>query len=146
MGKAVQVKFKCESCGKNHTWRPQLANKKAKCSCGHVMRVPAGPTGLAVKQRRSSKDEDLGLDEEEIIESSAEHAARAPGRSSGRLWSRLAVYLAAFGFAALSAYLFYIDAHHLSWPLGSLLLAVILVCVGLWLRPQEVGGPLPSRM
>jgi len=34
-------KFNCPACGKEYTWKPQLAGKKGKCKCGSVMVVPA---------------------------------------------------------------------------------------------------------
>jgi hypothetical protein len=33
-------KFPCPSCGKQYTWKPALAGKKAKCTCGNVITVP----------------------------------------------------------------------------------------------------------
>jgi hypothetical protein len=30
----------CEGCGRSGPYRPELAGKKIKCKCGHVMRVP----------------------------------------------------------------------------------------------------------
>ena len=38
--KVQDGKFACESCGKRYAWKPQLAGKKAKCSCGATMVVP----------------------------------------------------------------------------------------------------------
>lgn len=39
MGEA-DAKFGCDECGKRYRWKEQLAGKKVKCKCGHVMRVP----------------------------------------------------------------------------------------------------------
>ncbi len=36
-------KFNCPSCGKQYTWKPQLAGKSARCTCGRVMIVPDRP-------------------------------------------------------------------------------------------------------
>lgn len=33
----------CPSCGKNYTYRAELAGKKVKCKCGQVIPVPASP-------------------------------------------------------------------------------------------------------
>ena len=38
--KVQDGKFACEACGKRYAWKPQLAGKKAKCSCGAMMIVP----------------------------------------------------------------------------------------------------------
>ena len=36
-------KFSCPSCGKQFTWKPELAGKKGKCKCGGVLSIPATP-------------------------------------------------------------------------------------------------------
>ncbi|HEV8292508.1 MAG TPA: hypothetical protein VGP94_11325, partial [Tepidisphaeraceae bacterium] len=36
-------RFSCEACGKSFAWKPALAGKKAKCSCGAVVTVPPAP-------------------------------------------------------------------------------------------------------
>lgn len=36
-----QGKFSCEQCGKSYKWKLQLAGKKVKCKCGHIMAAPA---------------------------------------------------------------------------------------------------------
>lgn len=35
------MQFSCGACGKQFTWKPQLAGKRAKCTCGEVVVVPA---------------------------------------------------------------------------------------------------------
>ncbi len=35
-----QAKFTCQACGKQYTWKPELAGKRAKCKCGQMMTVP----------------------------------------------------------------------------------------------------------
>src|SRR5205823_7929110 len=37
---ALDNKFPCPACGKQYTWRPQLAGKRAKCTCGSLIHVP----------------------------------------------------------------------------------------------------------
>src|SRR3977135_2812400 len=37
--------FACPSCGGKKVWKPQLAGKRAKCSCGQVITVPAQAPG-----------------------------------------------------------------------------------------------------
>jgi len=39
-GKVVGGKFACPSCGKKYAWKPQLAGKRAKCTCGATITVP----------------------------------------------------------------------------------------------------------
>jgi hypothetical protein len=41
MTQNLAEQFACESCGKFFRWKPQLAGKKVKCPCGHIMLVPA---------------------------------------------------------------------------------------------------------
>ena len=50
---AQQGKFSCGGCGKTYKWKPELAGKKAKCKCGHVMSVP----------KELAPEEDGGLDD-----------------------------------------------------------------------------------
>ena len=38
--KRVGGKFACPTCGKQYSWKPQLAGKKAKCACGAAIVVP----------------------------------------------------------------------------------------------------------
>lgn len=40
---ASTARFACQSCGKSYKWKPELADRKVKCSCGHVMRAPPEP-------------------------------------------------------------------------------------------------------
>jgi len=37
---ALDNKFPCPACGKQYSWRPQLAGKRAKCTCGSVVQIP----------------------------------------------------------------------------------------------------------
>lgn len=36
-------RFSCEACGKTYKWKFELAGRKVKCACGHVMRAPDEP-------------------------------------------------------------------------------------------------------
>ena len=35
----------CPGCGLAHPWAPEFAGRKARCGCGHVLKVPAAPAG-----------------------------------------------------------------------------------------------------
>ena len=37
--------FSCPACRGRRLWKPKLAGKRAKCTCGHVLIVPAQPLG-----------------------------------------------------------------------------------------------------
>jgi hypothetical protein len=142
MGKAVEVRFKCEACGKSHGWRPQLSNKKAKCSCGHIMTVPVGPAGLAVKAsksgRRKGKERLLEIDEEEVNSPEYEAFAKTSARSHKDPWRWRALCLAGFLIGSMSVYGIFVYSHYLAWPLGGLMVGTLLICLGLWARPQTV--------
>jgi hypothetical protein len=47
MPSASDPKFSCPKCGKRHTWKPQLAGKRAKCTCGAAITVPVNEPGDA---------------------------------------------------------------------------------------------------
>jgi DNA-directed RNA polymerase subunit RPC12/RpoP len=47
MAEAAQAKFSCPSCGRQFTWKPELAGKGAKCKCGATITVPAKPQAAA---------------------------------------------------------------------------------------------------
>src|SRR4051812_2565154 len=32
--------FTCPACGKHFAWKPEIAGKKAKCTCGSAVQVP----------------------------------------------------------------------------------------------------------
>jgi hypothetical protein len=34
-------RFACDGCGKSYRWKPELAGRRVKCACGHVMPCPA---------------------------------------------------------------------------------------------------------
>lgn len=36
-------KFACDACGKQYKWKPELAGRKVKCKCSHVMMVSQTP-------------------------------------------------------------------------------------------------------
>lgn len=40
MAQMEAERFACEACGKSYRWRAELAGKKVKCACGHVMVAP----------------------------------------------------------------------------------------------------------
>src|SRR5262245_6482680 len=39
-------KFACQSCGKSLVWKPEIAGKRVRCSCGTVQTVPPGPLAV----------------------------------------------------------------------------------------------------
>src|SRR5437870_1975766 len=81
MAEAKQVTFRCESCGKIHTWKPRIAGKKAKCPCGHIMTVPAGRVGDA------PRDESAPLDLNEELDESADPApSPRPAGAGASAW------------------------------------------------------------
>jgi len=41
MPESASPKIDCPSCGKSYRWRSELAGRKVRCTCGHVMTMPA---------------------------------------------------------------------------------------------------------
>jgi hypothetical protein len=39
----LSTRFTCDACGKAYRWKPELAGRRVKCACGHVMTAPAAP-------------------------------------------------------------------------------------------------------
>src|SRR4051794_34904378 len=75
MPEATQPKFACPSCGRQFTWKPELAGRGAKCKCGGTIKVPAQPPGAAV-----APDEGNPLDSFEFNESAAPPAPAAKAK------------------------------------------------------------------
>lgn len=50
MAESAQGKFSCPSCGRQFTWKPELAGKGARCKCGATIKVPAQPTAAAAAE------------------------------------------------------------------------------------------------
>ena len=46
----VAGKFSCEGCNRSYTWKPELAGKRVKCKCGHVMTVSELPPSPPVAE------------------------------------------------------------------------------------------------
>ena len=47
MAETMQAKFSCPSCGRQFSWKPELAGKGAKCKCGATITVPPKPQPTA---------------------------------------------------------------------------------------------------
>jgi ubiquitin-protein ligase len=55
------IQFKCDTCSRQHAVPDSAVGKKAKCSCGHVLRVPettVAPAALSLRDRRLRADEE----------------------------------------------------------------------------------------
>jgi hypothetical protein len=39
----LSTRFTCDACGKAYRWKPELAGRRVKCACGHVMTAPDAP-------------------------------------------------------------------------------------------------------
>ncbi len=52
--KALNLKFRCPSCGRKFATKPELAGKKIRCtSCGAGVRVPSGETNFVANSAQS---------------------------------------------------------------------------------------------
>jgi hypothetical protein len=54
MSETAQSKFACPSCGRQFTWKPELAGRSAKCKCGATVKIPAQPTSAAPQAKRAA--------------------------------------------------------------------------------------------
>jgi len=43
-------RFVCDGCKRSYSWKPELAGKRVKCKCGHVMTVPQEPPKPEVEE------------------------------------------------------------------------------------------------
>jgi hypothetical protein len=59
MSESQKVKFPCSSCGREFTWKPEIAGKRAKCKCGAVLVVP--------KTRPVIEDEPAPLEDDDAF-------------------------------------------------------------------------------
>ena len=51
MSETAQAKFSCPSCGRQFTWKPELAGRSAKCKCGGTIKVPQQPQATSAPGR-----------------------------------------------------------------------------------------------
>lgn len=59
MGVAGAEFVACEQCGKRYRWKPELAGRRAKCACGHVIDMPAAPPDSAPPPGPESDDDGM---------------------------------------------------------------------------------------
>jgi hypothetical protein len=128
MSKSSQVIFRCESCGRGHRWKKRLAGKKAKCPCGHIMRVPELPAE-AVARWQPSKPERKSDHWEELDEQHTEPAIVRPQTGGWRFWVLAGVLVG--GFSILDVFF-----HDRLMSLAGVVLAALLVMIGVWTRPE----------
>ena len=57
MAEESAAKFSCPACGKQYTWKPELAGRRAKCKCGQAIQVPAAPPGSAAGSKPPAESE-----------------------------------------------------------------------------------------
>jgi hypothetical protein len=64
-----KVKFPCGECGREFTWKPEIAGRKARCKCGATLTVPKTRPGVADEDEPQPLEDDFGLagDEEDSI-------------------------------------------------------------------------------
>ena len=48
---ADKIRVKCDGCGRQFRVSPDLAGKNARCSCGHVFKVPHQPAGEEIARK-----------------------------------------------------------------------------------------------
>lgn len=77
MSETATSRFACEACNRSYTWKQELAGKRVKCKCGHVMTV-------AESMAQEPKDDlyDLAPDPELTKAKSAPRVPLAPRTTS----------------------------------------------------------------
>jgi len=63
MGSTTSGKFSCDGCGKSYAWKAELAGRRVKCKCGHVVTVPAEDPALALAQADADAAPQPGFDD-----------------------------------------------------------------------------------
>ncbi|MCS7034874.1 MAG: zinc-ribbon domain-containing protein [Phycisphaerae bacterium] len=48
MADPTTARFPCPACGKTYRWKEELAGRKVKCTCGHIMVAPKDASGAYV--------------------------------------------------------------------------------------------------
>ena len=81
MAESAQPKFACPSCGRQFTWKPELAGRSAKCKCGNTIKVPAQPAAAGVPAAAENPLD--GYDFQEPAPPPKRAAAAAPAAAAG---------------------------------------------------------------
>ena len=75
-----KVKFNCTQCGREFTWKPEIAGRKAKCKCGSIITVPkTAPVPPAPEPEPEVDDFDIP-DDAEPVQAAPMPAAAAPAK------------------------------------------------------------------
>ena len=78
MSETAQAKFSCPSCGRQFTWKPELAGRSAKCKCGGTIKVPQQPQAAAAPTARAPAAAAPATDDGNPLDSYDFSAAEAP--------------------------------------------------------------------
>jgi DNA-directed RNA polymerase subunit RPC12/RpoP len=57
----AKVKFPCSECGREFTWKPEIAGRKARCKCGATIVVPKTRPGSELEDEPQPLEDDFGL-------------------------------------------------------------------------------------
>ena len=72
-------KFSCDGCSKSYTWKTELAGRRVKCKCGHVMTVPASDPAAEMYEAPPEGFDDLySLAEEKVVQAVPAYARPQP--------------------------------------------------------------------
>jgi hypothetical protein len=148
--------FVCPACQIKYRLRPELASRKVKCKCGHVLTAPPMPGASAsqpVDRARVREvvaellgDHDSPLDAVADADRSAEVASTPQPRANngdGDTWKWWYYVVIGVLVGAFSIYQI-IDGEPIirfggrrGGPVGGLILAVLCILVGVWSRPSR---------
>lgn len=75
MEQVSQGKFSCDACGKVYRWKPELAGRRVKCKCSHVLTAP--------KEEPGAPEDDLTAGLYDLAEAEKESAKRQSSVAEG---------------------------------------------------------------
>jgi len=61
MPDTAKVKFPCSECGREFTWKPEIAGRKARCKCGATLVVPKTRPGSEIEDEPAPLDDEFGI-------------------------------------------------------------------------------------
>jgi hypothetical protein len=90
MSEVAAAKFSCPSCGRQFSWKPELAGRSAKCKCGATIKVPptasaapAAPRARAAAAPAADEGNPLDAYDFSQAEATAAPAKGGGGRTQG---------------------------------------------------------------
>ena len=83
MSETAQAKFSCPSCGRQFTWKPELAGRNAKCKCGGTIKVPQQPQAAPLAPSQAPAAAPAASDDGNPLDAYDFSTAEAPAPKKG---------------------------------------------------------------